>query len=45
MKEQCVYVGEAVDKTDLIIAALDEEFNKEKAKENADKAKTPNDKK
>lgn len=45
MKEQCVYVANSVDITDLVIAALDEDYNKEKAKENAEKAKTTNDKK
>ena len=45
MKEQCVYVGETVDKTDLVVAALDEEYNKEKSKESADKAKINSDKK
>ena len=41
MKEQCVYISESVDKTDLVISALDEEYNKEKA----EKAKMLNDKK
>ncbi len=45
MKEQCIFVGESTDKTDLVIAMLDEEYNKAKTKENADKAKILNDKK
>ncbi len=45
MKEQCVYVGESVDKTHLVIKKLDETYNKEKAKDSAEKAKMLSDKK
>lgn len=45
MKEQCVYIAESVDKTDLVVTHLNEEYNKEKAKESAEKTKMLSDKK
>ena len=45
MKEQCVYVGKSVDKTNIVVTKLDEAFAKEKAKDNAEKAKMLSDKK